>query len=804
MSFNIVREEMKWGNLPLSLETGKIARQACGSVVASYGEAVVLVTVVHKRAAVASGFVPLNVQFLSKSYAVGRIPGGFMKREGKPSEREVLASRIIDRSIRPLFPDGFQDEVSVVCQLLAYDMVSPPEVPALVGVAAALSISGLPFDFQIAGCKVGLDDDGGFVCNVNPADPNAVEKLSLFLAGTKDSLLMVEAESSGLSAETMLDAIVFGKNEIAKVIDFVNGFVQKTGKARSSADAFVMQDTSKVADLCAEYEARFVEAYTTLNKRERSDLLEALRKDVIAEAVACGLGEIHASFVLKQYERDFVRGRMLDSGRRIDGRLPNEVREVTVEVDVLPRAHGSALFTRGDTQVLAVTALGGAQDEQIVDDLDGDRRERFLLHYNFPPYAVGEATPMRPPGRREIGHGKLAQRAVRAVLPDKDDFPYTLRVVSEVTESDGSSSMATVCGASLSLMDAGVPVRNAVSGIAMGMVKEGDRCMILSDIMGDEDYLGDMDFKIAGTKDGITAMQMDVKIRDLSLNLLAKAIQQAEVGRMHIMSCMNKVLSESRLQPKVSAPSVLSFAIDRDKIRYVIGSGGKNIREICEKSGARVDIEQDGSVVIVAPTAVSVELARDMILGCVVEPEVGALYDGKVSKVTDFGLFVEFLGGKRGMVHVSEVSLERVNSLNSMFSVGDVVSFIILGVDKGKYRLSIRRVSGDVIDDERDVAVDTHEVGADVVSDVTEESADTKLGNDNASVGKCNVTSRRFFASKRLSGSKGNDGDNRHVVSGEGASDEDDGNNHDEVEKKQRGNVSSKAKHNHKKKPRFF
>lgn len=705
--FNLIRKSTEWGGKTLILESGKIARQANGAVMVSYAGTTVLATVVTGKTKEPVDFLPLTVQFVAKSYAVGKIPGGFLKREGKPSDRETLISRLIDRSIRPLFPSGFYDEVSIVCNLLSYDTVTPPEVTALIGATAALSISGVSFNGLVAGVRIGyLPSEDKYLLNAS-ADDMLYSSLDLFLSGNEDSVLMVESEASELSESQMLRAVTFGHQNCQEVINLIREFSEEKGVQPIE---FIPHDINPIVNYIeSSYKQDFSLAYSNTVKKERVLKLEELRDKVLSDfAEKCSVDNVECDnqdviSALKSFERSLVRSQIVETSSRIDGRAFDEIRNIEIEVDVLPKAHGSALFTRGNTQALVVTALGTPQDEQIVDDLDGDRRENFLLHYNFPPYAVGEFAALRAPGRREIGHGKLAWRAIRYVLPEKSDFPYTIRVVSEITESDGSSSMATVCGASLALMDTGVPIKSPVAGIAMGLIKEGDKFIILSDILGDEDYLGDMDFKVAGTAEGVTALQMDMKISGISVDVIEKALLQAKDGRMHILSKMNAVIQESRNSIKNHAPRIESIFINKDKIRNVIGSGGKNIRDICEKTGAKIEIIQDGTVMIYAVNNEAVEYAKSMIMDIVTEPEIGKVFEGTVVEIVKFGAFVNFLGGKRGLIHISEIKNEHISAVGSVISVNDKVKVLVIGIDREHVQLSMRRVdqeTGEPIDGE--------------------------------------------------------------------------------------------------------
>lgn len=706
--FDITRKCVEWGDRLLVIESGKIARQADGAVVVDYGGTSVLSTVVSQKSKEPVDFLPLTVQFLAKSYAIGRIPGGFFKREGKPSDRETLISRLVDRSIRPLFPTGFCDEIVIVCNLLSYDQVSPPETVALIGAAAALAISGIPFPTPIAGAKIGyIREEERYILNPS-AEELARSELDMFYSGTKSSVVMVESEASELSEEEMLGAVTFGHENCAQVLDLIEEFAEAAGP--KDVVEFVPHDIGKVvSDISSGYSEKFSVAYSDHNKKTRVLQLDAAREGLYSDLCRKHVeesGEYTEQEVLlaiKTFERSLVRARVLDTLKRVDGRGFDQIRNIEIEVDLIPRSHGSALFTRGDTQALVITALGTPQDEQVVDGFDGDRRERFLLHYNFPSYAVGEAAALRPPGRREIGHGKLAWRAIHPVLPTKADFPYTIRVVSEITESDGSSSMATVCGASLALMDTGVPLKSSVAGIAMGLIKEGDRYAVLSDIIGDEDYLGDMDFKVAGTKDGITALQMDMKIRGIGFDIIEKSLQQAKDGRLFIIGKMDKVIKESREGVRDHVPRMESMIIDKNKIKNVIGTGGKNVREICEKTGVKIEISQDGTVMIYAVSRDAVEEAKNMIMCIVSEPEVGKVFSGVISEIAKYGAFVSFLGGRRGLVHISEIKNEHIGSVSDVLAVDDKVKVLVIGIDKDHVQLSMRRVdqdSGDLLEHE--------------------------------------------------------------------------------------------------------
>tara|TARA_B100000676_G_scaffold303829_1_gene354988 strand:+ start:616 stop:2811 length:2196 start_codon:yes stop_codon:yes gene_type:complete len=691
--FNITRKEINWGGRPLVLETGKIARQADGAVLVTYGGTQVLCTAVaNKSVRPGQDFFPLTVNYQEKTFAAGKIPGGFFKREGRPSEKETLTSRLIDRPIRPLFPDGFRNETQVICTVVAHDLENDPDVVSLVGASAALTISGVPFMGPIGGCRVGCID-GEFVLNPKQ-DELENSTLDLIVAGTREGVLMVESEAQELDEDTMLKAVTFGHEQSQAVIDAIIELAEACAKEPwDLPEAPEQYDTvaARVKDLATE---PLTAAYQITVKQDRVEALNAARDAVMTTLEEEELDvEIGAS-VFKKVEKDIVRGSIIKTGQRIDGRDTKTVRNISCEVGILPRAHGSALFTRGETQALVVTTLGTGQDEQIIDALEGEYRESFLLHYNFPPYSVGEASFLRSPGRREIGHGKLAWRAVRPLLPSKEDFPYTMRVVSEVTESNGSSSMATVCGSSMSMMDAGVPLGNPVAGIAMGLIKEEDDFAVLSDILGDEDHLGDMDFKVAGTSKGVTSLQMDIKITSITEEIMRIALDQAKDGRMHILGEMESAINAARESVSDNAPRITTMSIPRDKIREVIGTGGKVIREICEVTGAKVDIEDDGTIKVAAVDGEAGQKAIDWITSIVAEPEVGTIYNGKVVKLMDFGAFVNFLGSKDGLVHISELAQERVGEVGDVVSLGDEVKVKVIGLDdRGKVKLSMRAVN---------------------------------------------------------------------------------------------------------------
>ncbi len=690
--FKVHKKEIDWGGQKLTLETGKIARQADGAVLVTYGETVVLCTAVaRKEAAPDVDFFPLTVQYQEKYYAAGRIPGGFFKREGKPSDHETLVSRLIDRPIRPLFVPTFRNDTQVICTVLSHDMETPADIPAIVGVSAALTLSGLPFLGPIGAARVGFID-GEFVLNPILAHV-PVSKLNLVVAGTAEGVLMVESEAHELSESQMLDAVMFGHSHFQPIIQAIIELAEDCAKEPWELPQEDPQKDKLIERLKELSESDLKKAYSIKEKTLRHEKVGTIKTQTIEALKEEGFAEALANSEFKELEKDLVRGEILKSGKRIDGRDTKTIRPIISEVGLLPRAHGSALFTRGDTQALVVATLGTGQDEQMIDALEGEYKETFLLHYNFPPYSVGETGRLGGPGRREVGHGKLAWRALHPLMPSKDKFPYTVRVVSEITESDGSSSMASVCGASLSLMDAGVPLDRPVAGIAMGLIKEGKKFAVLSDIIGDEDHLGDMDFKVAGTDKGITALQMDIKITSITHNIMEIALEQAREGRMHILGKMAEALGSAREEVREYAPRMTTFTIPKDKIREVIGSGGKVIREICETTGAKVDISDDGTINVSGSSADVIEAAEKWIRGITDEPEVGVIYKGKVVRIVDFGAFVSFFGSQDGLVHISELAPRRVEKTGDVVKVGDEVFVKVLEMDsRGKIRLSMKRV----------------------------------------------------------------------------------------------------------------
>ena len=695
--FKEFRKELEWGGKPLILETGKVARQADGCVIVTYGESTVLCAVVgEKQPKPGLDFFPLTVHYVEKAYAAGKIPGGFFKREGRPTEKETLVSRLIDRPIRPLFAKGFKNETQVIAQVLSHDQENETDVPAMIAASAALTISGLPFMGPIGACRVGFKD-GEYLLNPT-LEEMAESELELMLAGTSDGVLMVESEALELSEEIMLGAVTFGHEAFQPVIQAIIELAEACAKDPVDLPAPPAGRDELAATVRELGEGLLREAYKETIKQVRQEKISAAKADIVAaleadESNDQDLVGAVLSDILKSLESDIVRRDILDTGMRIDGRDTKTVRQIAVEVGVLPRAHGSALFTRGETQALVVTTLGTGQDEQIIDGLAEDYRQHFMLHYNFPPYSVGEAGRFGFTGRREVGHGKLAWRAVNPLMPEKADFPYTVRVVSEITESNGSSSMATVCGASLSMMDAGVPLLNPVAGIAMGLIKEDDGFAVLSDILGDEDHLGDMDFKVAGTKKGITSLQMDIKITSITREIMEVALDQARDGRLHILDEMAKGLTAAREGVSQHAPRIETITINKDKIRDVIGPGGKMIREICETTGTKVDIDDDGTVKVAAVDASAMQQAIDWIKGITAEPEVGKIYEGKVVKIVDFGAFVNYMGNKDGLVHISELADHRVGKVTDIIQEGDAVKAKLIGIDdRGKVKLSMRMV----------------------------------------------------------------------------------------------------------------
>jgi polyribonucleotide nucleotidyltransferase len=692
--FDTQKVELDWGGRKLVLESGRMARQADGAVVATYGETTVLATVVSMREPKpGQDFFPLTVNYQEKYYAAGRIPGGFFKREGRPTEKETLTSRLIDRPIRPLFAAGYKNETQVIVTVLSHDLENDPDIVGMIGASAALTLSGVPFMGPIGGARVGYIN-GNYVLNPT-LDQLKESKLDLVVAGTADAVLMVESEAGELPEDVMLGAVMSGHRGFQPVIDAIIRLAERAAKEpRPHATEDQAEIYERIREIAAEELGR---AYSITGKAERREAIEAVKEKV--KAALCPEGAVDVpsaqlvSDLFKKLESEIVRGRIIEEGRRIDGRDLRTVRPIVCEVGLLPRTHGSALFTRGETQALVVATLGTGEDEQMIDSLEGTYKEAFMLHYNFPPYSVGETGRMGSPGRREVGHGKLAWRAIRPILPAEHEFPYTLRVVSEITESNGSSSMATVCGTSLALMDAGVPLKAPVAGIAMGLIKEDERFAVLSDILGDEDHLGDMDFKVAGTSNGVTSLQMDIKIHGITEEIMGTALDQAKEGRLHILGEMAKALGHARAELGEHAPRIEVIKIPVDKIREVIGSGGKVIREIVEKTGAPVDISDDGTVKIASSKAESIRAALKWIQGIAAEPEPGQIYQGTVVKIVEFGAFVNFFGSRDGLVHVSQLAPQRVANVKDVVREGDKVYVKFLGTDeRGKVRLSMKVV----------------------------------------------------------------------------------------------------------------
>ena len=712
--FKIENEVLEWGGKTLTIETGRVARQAHGSVIATYGGTSVLATVVadhHPKPGL--DFFPLTVNYQEKAYAAGKIPGGFFKREGRPTEKETLVSRLIDRPIRPLFAKGFQNETQVIATVVSYDGQNDADIVALVAVSAALTLSGVPFMGPIAAARVGYID-GQYVLNPTKDELDDEEnecQLDLVVAGTDTAVLMVESEAQELSEEIMLGAVSFGQESFKPVIEAIISLAEKAAKEPRELENIDLSDLQKKVNKSVK--DKLVKAYKESDKQLRSNKISEIKNELLSDYSDNEDSEVSESdvkSVFKNVEKDIVRGSILDTGMRIDGRDLKTVRPVQSDVSILPLTHGSALFTRGETQALVVTTLGTGLDEKFVDGLDETYKEKFMLHYNFPPYSVGETGRTGFTSRREVGHGKLAWRSLQAVLPEYDDFPYTIRLVSEITESNGSSSMATVCGSSLALMDAGVPLKRPVAGIAMGLIKEGDRVAVLSDILGDEDHLGDMDFKVAGTSEGITSLQMDIKITGITKEIMDTALTQAKDGRIHILAEMAKAIETGRDTVNSTAPRIETVQVPVDKIRDIIGSGGKVIREIVEESGAKVDINDDGIVKVASNDTDSLNKALELINSIVAEPEAGEIYEGKVVKIMDFGAFVNFFGKKDGLVHISQLANERVNNVTDVVSEGDIVKVKLVGFDnRGKVKLSMKDVD--------------QKTGKEIVS---EKSSDTK------------------------------------------------------------------------------
>ncbi|WP_462379493.1 polyribonucleotide nucleotidyltransferase [Pseudomonas sp. Marseille-QA0892] len=693
---NPVIKKFQFGQSTVTLETGRIARQASGAVLVSVDDDVtVLVTVVGAKTADPSkDFFPLSVHYQEKTYAAGKIPGGFFKREARPSEKETLTSRLIDRPIRPLFPEGFTNEVQVICTVVSTSKKTDPDIAAMIGTSAALAISGIPFSGPVGAARVGFHESTGYLLNPNYEQLKA-SSLDMVVAGTEEAVLMVESEAQELTEDQMLGAVLFAHQEFQTVVSAIKEFAAEAGKPAWSWTA-PAENTELLSAIKAEFGSAISEAYTITIKQDRYSRLGELRDQVVArfakEDGEPTVAEVKDVFGLLEYRT--VRENIVNGKPRIDGRDTRTVRPLKIEVGVLDKTHGSALFTRGETQALVVATLGTARDAQLLDTLEGEKKDAFMLHYNFPPYSVGECGRMGATGRREIGHGRLARRGVAAMLPSADEFPYTVRVVSEITESNGSSSMASVCGASLALMDAGVPMKAPVAGIAMGLVKEGDKFAVLTDILGDEDHLGDMDFKVAGTDKGVTALQMDIKIQGITEEIMEIALGQALEARLNILGQMNQVIGQSRSELSANAPTMIAMKIDQDKIRDVIGKGGATIRAICEETKASIDIEDDGSIKIFGETKEAAEAARQRVLGITAEAEIGKIYVGKVERIVDFGAFVNILPGKDGLVHISQISDQRIEKVTDVLKEGEEVKVLVLDVDnRGRIKLSIKDVA---------------------------------------------------------------------------------------------------------------
>ena len=693
--FNIVKKTFQYGDQTVTLETGKIARQATGAVVVTMGGSQVLATVVGKKTAnPGADFFPLTVNYQEKTYAAGKIPGGFFKREGRPTEKETLVSRLIDRPIRPLFPAGFKNEVQVICTVISATKDEDPDIAALIGASAALAISGIPFDGPVAAARVGFDVEQGYVLNPGTKQLES-SALDMVVAGTESAVLMVESEAKELTEDQMLGAVLFGHDAMQSVIQAIKELQAEAGKPVWDWQPEAVNETLTQA-ISDAFAAGITEAYQVSDKMQRYDALGQLQEQAVAQFATeeSGVSADEVKGVFSKLEKKVVRNRILDGQPRIDGRDTKTVRPIEIETGILPKAHGSALFTRGETQALVVTTLGAVRDSQMIEGLEGSKKEAFMFHYNFPPFCVGETGFMSGPKRREIGHGKLAKRGVQAVMPTEEDFPYAIRVVSEITESNGSSSMASVCGSSLAMMDAGVPLSAPVAGIAMGLIKDGERFSVITDILGDEDHLGDMDFKVAGTDKGVTALQMDIKIQGINEEIMEIALNQALEARLHILGEMNKVLPKARETVSENAPSMATMKVDSDKIRDVIGKGGATIRSITEESGASVDIDDDGNIRIYGEDADSRDKAIELIQRITAEAEVGQLYMGKVARIVDFGAFVTILPGKDGLVHISQISSDRVEDISEYLTECQEVLVKVMDLDaRGRIKLSIKEVT---------------------------------------------------------------------------------------------------------------
>ncbi|MBY6206567.1 MULTISPECIES: polyribonucleotide nucleotidyltransferase [Halomonas] len=709
---NPVKKTFQYGRSTVTLETGRIARQATGAVMVTMDDTVVLCTVVaRKEANPSQPFFPLSVHYQEKTYAVGKIPGGFFKREGRPTEKETLTSRLIDRPIRPLFPKGFMNEVQVICTVLSTDRNHDPDIAAMIGTSAALAISGVPFNGPIGAARVAFNEERGYFLNPTVEELEGSE-LNMVVAGTEKAVLMVESEAEELLEDEMLGAVLFGHQEMQTVIQAINELTSEAGKSKWEWQPAA--ENTPLKDAVAQgFEAKVGEAYRITDKMQRQDALSALKAEAVAQLAGEEEGKFDASEVEGAFaglEKRVVRARVIKGEPRIDGRDHKTVRPLAIEVGTLPKTHGSAIFTRGETQAVVVATLGTLRDSQLIESLEGERKDRFLLHYNFPPYSVGEAGFMGGPKRREIGHGRLARRGVQAMLPAEEDFPYTIRVVSEITESNGSSSMASVCGTSLALMDAGVPIKAPVAGIAMGLVKDADGYAVLTDILGDEDHLGDMDFKVAGSAEGVTALQMDIKIEGIDEQIMETALNQAHDARISILEQMNTVIAESRAEVSDNAPSMATIKIDPDKIRDVIGKGGATIRKICDDTGASIDLDDDGTVRIYAEDKKAAKKAIDTVLAITAEAEIGKLYRGKVVRIADFGAFVNIMPGTDGLVHISQIVPERVNDVRDYLNEGDEVVVKVLDIDnRNRVKLTIKEMT-----EEEKAAFEAEEAAAEV------------------------------------------------------------------------------------------
>jgi polyribonucleotide nucleotidyltransferase len=698
VAVNPVKKTFQYGRSTVTLETGRIARQATGAVMVTMDETVVLCTVVaRKDTKPGQDFFPLSVHYQEKTYAVGKIPGGFFKREGRPTEKETLTSRLIDRPIRPLFPKGFMNEVQVICTVLSTDRNHDPDIAAMLGTSAALAISGVPFNGPIGAARVGFDEEKGYFLNPT-VEELASSELDMVVAGTEKAVLMVESEAEELLEDEMLGAVLFGHQEMQVAIRAINELVAEAGKPKWDWQP-PAENTALKQAIADAFEAKVGEAYRITDKMARQDALAALKEQAVEQLAGEEEGKFDADEVKGAFaglEKRVVRSRVVKGEPRIDGRDHKTVRPLAIEVGSLPKTHGSAIFTRGETQAIVIATLGTLRDAQLIESLEGERKDRFLLHYNFPPYSVGEAGFMGGPKRREIGHGRLARRGVQAMLPDEADFPYTIRVVSEITESNGSSSMASVCGSSLALMDAGVPMKAPVAGIAMGLVKDESGFAVLTDILGDEDHLGDMDFKVAGSAAGVTALQMDIKIEGINEEIMEIALQQAHEARLHILEQMNEVIGQSRSEVSENAPSMATIKIDPEKIRDVIGKGGATIRKICEDTGASIDLDDDGTVRIYAEDKAAAKKAIDIVLSITAEAEIGKLYRGKVVRIADFGAFVNIMPGTDGLVHISQIVPERVNDVRDFLNEGDEVVVKVLDIDnRNRVKLTIKEIGAE-------------------------------------------------------------------------------------------------------------